>query len=354
MDFYGYPSKLKIDLDCKKTSVQPNLCSIEIKKLIEREYHCQTKPPILDEAMLKKIVKFIGRYPYLLLTLAVFLWSGNFIVGRAVAGEIPPVAMAFWRWTVAALLLLPFAWTAIKKDWPQIRRNFPILLLLSFLGVASFNTLVYTGLQYTIAINAFLLQSLMPVLIVFLSFLILGDKINFFQAFGIAISLAGAFTIIVQGRLDILTGLSLNQGDLLIALAVLSYAAYSVYLKKRPAISQLSLVTVIFLLGIFMLLPLYIWESLTVKAMPFYGVSILAVAYIAIFPSIVSFFAFNRGVEMVGPNQAGLFLHLMPVFGSVMAIFFLGESFQYYHGVGIFLIISGIALTIFSSNRKLK
>ena len=283
-------------------------------------------------------------FPYVLLILAVLFWSINFVVGRAVRLDIPPIGLAFWRWTVASILIFLPALRYLKRDWQQVRENLPILLLLSATGIAIFNTLVYAGLQWTIVINAVLIQSLMPVLIVVMSFLLFREKINRLQALGISISLAGALTIILKGDLNILESLTVNRGDIFIFIAVICYAAYSVLLRKRPAIHPLSFVAVTFIIGSLMLLPLYLWETFTIRPIQFNAITLQAICYVAIFPSIVSFICYNRGVELVGANRAGLFLHLMPVFGSLMAIAFLGETLQGYHGIGIGLIALGIVL----------
>jgi drug/metabolite transporter (DMT)-like permease len=293
----------------------------------------------------------IYQAPYLLLTMAVFFWSGNFILGRAVRADIPPIALAFWRWAIASILLSIFAWPHLKRDWKMVTRHGPLLILFSFLGVASFNTLVYTGLHWTIALNAFLMQSMMPVLIVALSFLIFREKITFDQTIGVVLSLTGAAVIIVRGDPGLLVSLSLNKGDLLIVIAILSYAGYSVLLRKRPLIHPLSFLWVTFIIGSLLLLPLWVWETVAVRTMPLNRFTFLAVGYVAIFPSIISYFCFNRGVELVGANRAGLFLHLMPVFGSVMAMLFLGESLRWFHGAGILLIASGIYLV---TRRKVR
>jgi drug/metabolite transporter (DMT)-like permease len=282
--------------------------------------------------------------PYLLLVLAVFFWSVNFVVGRAVRLEVPPIGLAYWRWTTASLIVILPALRHLKHDWKQARQNLPILLVLSATGIAVFNTLVYAGLQRTIVINAVLMQSMMPVLIVAMSFVLFGEKINRQQAVGIAMSLSGAVTIILKGDLYLLESLSINRGDLLIFIAVICYAAYSVLLRRRPAMHPLSFVALTFIIGSVMLLPLYVWETIAVRPLSWNATTLLAVCYVAIFPSIVSFLCFNRGVELVGANRAGLFLHLMPVFGSIMAIAFLGETMRWYHGVGIGLIGLGIIL----------
>jgi drug/metabolite transporter (DMT)-like permease len=298
-------------------------------------------------------------FPYLLLTLAVLFWSGNFIVGRAVRANIPPVALAFWRWTGASLLVFFLARPHWKHDREEIKRHWPLLLLLSIIGVASFNTLVYTGLQRTMALNAFLIQAMMPVLIVVMSFLLFGERISLRQTCGVVLALVGAVIIIIQGNIKTLISLSLNRGDLLIFLAVGSYAGYSVLLRKRPSIHPLSFLGVTFIIGALILLPFYLWETFTLRPIHFDRSTLLAVCYVAIFPSIVSYFCFNRGVELVGANRAGLFMYFMPVFGSLMAIGFLGESFHWFHGVGILLIVPGILLatgstTLFKKGRFLK
>jgi drug/metabolite transporter (DMT)-like permease len=298
----------------------------------------------LIRAMPKNRVSKFYDFPYLLLILAVFFWSVNFIVGRAVRLDVPPVGLAFWRWSGASLLIFFPALRHLKHDWKQARKNLPILLLLSATGIAVFNTLVYMGLQQTIVINAVLMQSMMPVLIVAMSFLFFREKICRLQALGIALSLSGALSIILKGDPSLLGSLSINRGDLLIFIAVICYAAYSVMLRRRPAIHPLSLVAITFVIGSAMLLPFYLWESFAVRPMNWDAMTAGAVCYVAIFPSIISYICFNRGVELAGANRAGLFLHLMPVFGSIMAIAFLGESLRWYHGTGIGLIALGIVL----------
>ncbi len=297
---------------------------------------------------MKNIFQRLYNAPYLLLTAAVFFWSVNSIVGRFMRLDVPPVALSFWRWAGASILIIYFAWPKMKEDWPVIssRRHLPLLLLLALTGVAMFNTLLYSGLHSTIAINAFLIQSLMPVLIMLFSFLVFRDKITIFQGVGVALSLFGVIMVIARGDLDVLLSLALNRGDVLILIAVIGYAVYSILLRQRPELHPLSFIGFTFISGAIMILPLYLWESFTVKALSLTGPTLLTIAYVAVFPSIVSYFCFNRGVELIGANRAGLFIHLAPVFGTIMAILFLGESFFWFHGIGIVMIISGILLTL--------
>ncbi len=297
---------------------------------------------------MKKIFQRLYNAPYLLLTAAVFFWSVNSIVGRFMRLDVPPVALSFWRWAGASLVIIYFAWPKMKADWPVLRspRHLPLLLMLALTGVAMFNTLLYSGLHFTIAINAFLIQSLMPVLIMLFSFLVFRDKITIFQGFGVALSLAGVILVIARGDFAVLKALDFNRGDILILIAVVGYAIYSIFLRRRPELHPLSFIGFTFISGTIMILPLYLWEHFTVKSLNLTGPTLLTIAYVVIFPSIVSYFCYNRGVELIGANRAGLFIHLAPVFGTIMAILFLGETFFWFHGIGIVMIISGIILTL--------
>lgn len=285
------------------------------------------------------------RRPFVLLPLAPLFWSANAVVGRAVAGAVPPIGLAFWRWLVAAAIMAAVAWPHVRRDWPVIVRERRILFALSLLGIATFNTLVYMGLRVTTAINGVLMQTTMPVWIVVLSWLFFRDSIAPRQVPGLLISFIGSLVIVAQGRLETLLALRLNQGDLLVLVAVVAYAAYSTLLRRRPPIHPLSFLAVTFAGGALLLLPLYLWEHLRVQAMPLNGTTLLAVAYIALFPSILAYLCYNRGVELVGANVAGLFIHLMPVFGSIMAMIFLDERLRWFHGLGVLLILIGIVLT---------
>ncbi len=295
---------------------------------------------------MKNLFRRIYSAPYLLLTMAVFFWSVNSIVGRFMRLDVPPIALSFWRWAGASMIIIYFAWPKLKEDWSIIKRHQPLLLLLALTGVAMFNTLLYSGLQSTVALNAFLIQSTMPVLIMLFSFFIFRDKINHLQGVGVALSLAGVVMVIARGDIEVLRSLSLNRGDILIFIAAIGYAVYSVMLRKRPTLHPISFIAFTFVTGTLMLLPLYIWETVTVKTITLNGPTMLTIAYVAIFPSIVSYFCYNRGIELIGANRAGLFIHLMPVFGTIMAIVFLGERFFWFHGVGIAMIFFGIVMTL--------
>ncbi|RPI75610.1 MAG: DMT family transporter [Desulfobacteraceae bacterium] len=317
---------------------------------MERDKALDTSRP--QHSWLKTTKKLFDA-PYFLLPLAPLFWSGNFILGRFVRSTLPPIGLAFWRWLVASLLIIAFAWPYLKKDCELILKNWKIIFLLAILGVATFNALAYLGLRYTTAINGVLMQSVIPVIIVIMTFLFFRETIRKIQALGICLSLSGVFVIVTQGVPATFLSLSFNIGDLMILIAVICYAAYSALLQKRPPIHQLSFLVVTFVIGTVILLPFYLWEHFTIQAMPFNRNAVLSIAYVAVFPSILAYFCFNRGVELIGANKAGLFIHLMPVFGSIMAVFFLGERFRVFHALGIFLILTGIGLaTRKKTNQK--
>lgn len=284
------------------------------------------------------------RLAYAMLSFTALLWAGNLIVGRAVHAEVPPIGLAFWRWLVGLLVVLPFASRHIMRDWPVIRRHWRFIAIMAAVGIAAFNTLVYIGLHFTTAINALLLQSTMPVLIVLFSFFLFGERVAPIQGLGVLVSLAGVTMIVVRGDLAALRDLALNRGDAIVFAAVASYALYSTLLRKKPAMHPLSFVAAIFALGAVMLLPLYLWESLSGDPMRATVTTFAAVGYVAIFPSVVAYFCFNQGIAAVGANRGGIFFHLMPVFGSLLAMLFLDETMRPFHLAGFALILSGLYL----------
>lgn len=313
-------------------------------RLLERKLPVDRESGDVRAVARSALFKKLFDIPVLLLVLATLFWSGNFVLGRAVRLDVPPVGLAFWRWFGGSILLIGFAWPYLKRDWRVIERHWKIITLLSILGVTTFNTLIYTGLQFTTALNALLMQSSMPVIIVLMSFLFFRERVTGLQAAGIALSLIGALAIVAQGNVAVLLGLSLNFGNVLVVVAVFCYAAYSALLRRRPRLHPLSFLAITFIVGTAFLSPFYVWENLAGRVMHFDTVTALAVLYVAVFPSILSYLFFNRGVELMGANRAGLFIHLMPIFGSLMAIFFLGEQLRWFHGLGIVLIVSGLYL----------
>ena len=284
--------------------------------------------------------------PYLLLTLAPLFWAANMVLGRAMRNDIPPVAMSFWRWALAGLILLPFVWGDLRKHAPVILREWKVLAALGTLSVTLFNTLCYIGLQWTTATNGTLFNSLIPVLIVLLAWLVLRERVTRQQALGVAISLGGVLTIVAQGSLAVLLGLHFNDGDLWLLAAMALWAGYTVVLRWRPAeLTGLTFLACIIYCGLPLLTLAYAWELGTRRGFQPTPQVVLTLVYYGLFPSILSNLCFNAGVKAVGPNRAGIFAHLMPVFGILLSTALLGERLHGYHLAGMTLVFLGIWLT---------
>ena len=281
---------------------------------------------------------------YLLLILPPLFWAGNSVLARGVAELIPPVAMSFWRWTIAFAILIPFTWRQVLKDWPNIKKGWKNIFLLGLFGIASFNTLLYTAAHSTTAINIALTQAVMPVVIVLISFILFHDRISLFQLFAIVLCMLGAGYIIIRGDWQRLLQLEFVIGDLLMLLAVCLYALYTVLLRKRPDIHPLSFLTMTFAAGVILLLPLYLWEIQKTPPLELTRPVVISLLYVAFCPSILAYLCWNRGIQEIGANRAGLYINLIPLFASLLAVLFLGERFQSYHLLGILLISSGLLL----------
>jgi drug/metabolite transporter (DMT)-like permease len=282
--------------------------------------------------------------PRFLMLLPGLFWAGNAIVARSVVAEVPPIALAFWRWTAAAILIAPLAWPHLRRDAALMVKSWPIMLVLTALGISIFNTFLYIGAHTTTAINIVMLQTAMPIVVVIATFLIFRETLTRNQTVGIAASLAGTLTLISHGDPAILLHLDFKRGDLWMLAAVASYAVYTALLRLRPPVHGLSFVFATFALGATLLLPFYVAESAWVAPMPVSLHSAAAIGYVAVFASILAYLAFNRTVELVGANTAGLTVHLVPVFGTILAVLLLGEEVHAYHGVGIALIALGLWL----------
>jgi drug/metabolite transporter (DMT)-like permease len=280
-----------------------------------------------------------------LLALTNLFWAGNIVLGRAVVGLVPPVSLAYIRWTGAFLIGLGFAWPHLKRDWPIVRRHWPVLALLSATGIASFNTMSYIGLTETTALNALLLQSAMPLVILVWVFALFRERPSAAQAAGVMVSLGGVATIAGQGSLAVLSRLSLNPGDVWVMAAIVIYGFYTAMLRHRPRMHALSFLVATMGIGSCLILPFFLWERSTGAVITADWRAVAALGYIAVFPSFVAYLCFNRGIELIGAARAGQSMHLMPVFGGILAVLFLGEDFHLYHAIGIALIAAGIVLT---------
>jgi drug/metabolite transporter (DMT)-like permease len=253
--------------------------------------------------------------------------------------------MAFWRWVGAFAVLLPFSYPHLERQWPAILRSWKTILPLGILGIGSFNTLVYIGLHETTATNAILLNSACPAFILAISFVIRSQMATSRQCVGIAVSLLGVVAIVCRGSLGTLLALSFNRGDMWVLTAVLCWAFYTILLKRRPeGVHPLALLSVLMGIGVACLGPLYAWEiSRGLRVVPD-AATIGSLLYLALLPSLAAYIFWNQAVEELGANRAGAFLHLMPAFGSLLAVLLLGESFRYFHAAGIALILAGVTL----------
>jgi drug/metabolite transporter (DMT)-like permease len=282
--------------------------------------------------------------PYLLLSLTSLFWAANTVLGRFIAGHVPPVTLAFIRWGGAFLIVLPFAAPYLVRDWPMIRKHAGLMTILALTGFSAYNTMAYYGLQYTTAINGLLLQSIGPLFVALWSFALFGERLTPRQAGGICVSLTGVLVIISHGSLAVLTGIGFNRGDIWFLIALLIYAYYTAVLRRRPAMHPLSFLAVGMGWGAVLLIPALAVEIASGRTMVFDAESVLSFAFICIFPSLLGYLFLNRGIELIGANRAAPFMHLVPVFGSVLAIVWLGERFELYHAIGYALVFTGITI----------
>jgi drug/metabolite transporter (DMT)-like permease len=293
-------------------------------------------------------VGWLANQPYILLSITALCWAGNAIVGRVAAGQIPPVTLSFLRWSLAFLIILPMAWKHLKRDWPTIRASLGLMIFISVTGIAAFNTLQYWALEHTTALNTLLLQSAVPLFVAVWSLFLLGVRLTLAQAIGVALSLTGVLVILLHGDLTALAGIAFNKGDLIFTVALVIFGLYSVLTLKRPKIHSLSFVGFTFGCGAACLIPLLVVELLSRPVMQLNTANLLSTFYVAVFPSTVAYLCFNRGVQLIGANRAAPFFHVVPLFGSVMAIVFLGERPQLFHVIGFVLVLTGV----FVASRK--
>jgi len=289
---------------------------------------------------------WLANQPYLLLSVTALCWAGNAIVGRLAAGHIPPVTLSFLRWTLAFLIILPFAWKHLVRDWGAIRARLGTMIVLSVTGIGAFNTLQYWALEHTQALNTLLLQSAGPLFVAVWSLILLGVRLTPAQAGGITLSLTGVLVILLHGDPTALASITFNKGDIIFTVALAIFGLYSVLSLKRPEIHGLSFVG--FTCGAACLVPLWIWELFSRPVMQLDTANLLSLFYVAVFPSTLAYLCFNRGVQLIGANRAAPFFHVVPVFGSAMAIVFLGERPQLFHIIGFALVLTGV----FVASRK--
>jgi drug/metabolite transporter (DMT)-like permease len=284
-------------------------------------------------------------YAFLLLALATLFWAGNWVLGRALRDVFEPAALNFWRWLIAVLVLAPFALPRLRGHLAAIRRSAGLLFTLSFLGVALFQWLVYAGLKTTTAVNAVLLNSSMPAFMLLCSWAIERERCTPRQVAGMLISLVGILVIMARGDPASLARLEFHSGDALILLAMPVWGVYSVLLKRRPPeLDGVAFLFVISLIGVVLLVPAFALEAYYAPPRWPGAAGVAAALYVGLAASVASFICWNRGVAIVGANAAGFTVHLLPAFGTLLAITFLGESFQLFHAAGIATILVGVVV----------
>ena len=281
---------------------------------------------------------------YLLLILTMIFWAGNSVVARGIHETVPPLALAWLRWTLAFLFILPFALPHLRRDWPVIRARWPMLLLLGTIGAGSFIALYYYGVSKTSAINALVINSAVPILIPLAAFLMYREQISRAQVLGISLSLVGVLVVLFKGDPRVIASLDLNEGDLWVLLSMGVWAIYTALLRKQPPIHWLSFAAITFLVASCVNLPLFVGEHLLYRQVHWSPSAIAAILYVSTLPSATAQIFYIRGVELIGASRAGVFMHLIPMFGAIMAILFLGEMLHWFHLAGIALILSGVWL----------
>jgi len=281
-----------------------------------------------------------------MLALPPLFWAGNWVVGRAMHGLVPPMTLGFLRWSIALLVLLPLAWPHLRRDRELLWRHRRVLILMGLLGTALHNAVTYLGLNFTTAMNGLMLNSFLPVMIVAISWLLYRERLRAVQWLGMAVSLAGVLAIIARGDAGTLLALSLNPGDLIVVGGMLMWALYTIFLKLKPAeLHLLPFLAAIAAVGVLAIAPLAAVEYALGYETQFTAATVSAMVYVGVLPTVAGYILWNRGVMLVGASVAGLFTHLMPVFGALLSWLFLGERLLPFHLTGFALILAGIALS---------
>lgn len=281
---------------------------------------------------------------YLLLILATLAWGGNAVAGKMAAGDWLPFTITSTRWFIVLLLLLPFVYSHLLKERETLIANAPKLFALGGLGMGGFNLGMYLSLNYTSAINVSIEQASMPLVILFLNFMLLRQRVLWQQLCGLAIAICGVWLTTARGQPLALFESGLNRGDAIMLGACVLYASYSVGLRWKPKVSWQSFMFCLALCAFIVSVPFTAYELWHQDHPALHTSDWLVLAYVVIFPSLLSQLFFARGVELMGANRAGQFINLVPIFGAVLAVVVLGEQFRWYHAAGLLLVLGGIAL----------
>lgn len=284
-----------------------------------------------------------------LAVLATVIWSGNFIVARAVNSDIPPIALNFYRWLVASVVIFPFAYKKFKAEWPVIKKSWRYLFWAALTGVSLFNTFVYVGAHYTSAINLALIGTTSsPIMSVLFARIFLKEKVSLLKATGMLLCIAGVLYLLSKGNLNNLLQLRFGKGDLWVLLSAFCFAVYNTMVKKKPAgISPVSFLFTIFSMGTLLVAPFFIWEAGRFPAIQWDADLIISVLYLGIGASVICFLIWNMAIARLGAGRTALFGNLIPVFSSIEAIIFLNEDFYGFYVISMLLVFAGIIITNF-------
>jgi len=281
---------------------------------------------------------------YLLLTITALTWGGNAVAGKLAVGHISPMLLTSFRWGLALTIVLTFALPQVRRDIKVIRANLPLLASYGIFGFAFFNVLMYSALTHTTAINVAIEQAGMPMLIFLANFFLFRIKVSFGQFAGFMLTLAGVVITASSGSLERLIGLELNRGDAMMLFAVMLYGSYTVALRYKPVIHWQSLITVMAAAAFLTSLPFAAWESTQENFIWPDTRGFMLAIYTAVFPSLISQVLFIKGNEIIGSNRAGIFINLVPIFGTLLSVLILGEVLHLYHVIALTLVLGGIGL----------
>lgn len=289
-----------------------------------------------------------------LLAVAPLLWAGNQVTARGIHEQISPIALNFWRGVIGIAFLFIIAGPAMRRHWPVLRAHWRQITLLGFVGAALFQIVLYWGLSYTTAINAVVLNSSLPVFMIALSWLLVRETVTARQVAGGLVSFVGVLVIVARADVDVLRNLAFGFGDILILVAMVLWALYSVLIRRlAPPVPPLVLLTAMLVAGTGFMFPLFAFDVIVLGNHTVFSPGvILAVVYVAIFVSVLAVLCWNIGVQKVGANIASFIYHMLPAYGTVLAILFLGERFRPYHGLGLALILVGVLVSTHSSSRS--
>ncbi|MET1414126.1 DMT family transporter [Roseibium sp. HPY-6] len=282
---------------------------------------------------------------FVMLTLTALFWGGNTVAGRLAVGEVSPMMVVFLRWLIVAAILVPLFWGKIRSDWDVMRPYLPRMILMAAFGFVGFNSLFYVAATQTTAVNLGIIQGSMPIIVLIGSVIAFGTKVRLLQVLGILLTLVGVTLIAAQGSLDVLLSLAVNPGDGYMLLSCVLYSGYALALRNRPKVSGLTFFAALSGISVIASIPGLVFEVATGSAqLPSFD-GWLVVLYIAVFPSCLSQIFFMRGVELIGPPRAGVFINLVPIFAAVLAVTILDEPFKWHHGIALILVLGGIWLS---------